>query len=108
MRPMGVVVLDVLVDHGFEVTLTEDEHAIKALPPDGSDETLGERIGTRSPDRRADDPDALGTEDLVEAGRELGIPIPDQELDRLRTLGDFIRQIPGLLDHPGTTRMRRH
>jgi hypothetical protein len=47
MGPAAVVVLDVLVDHGVEVTSAQDEQAIKALSPDGSDEALGKRIGTR-------------------------------------------------------------
>ena len=105
MRAVAVVMLDELVDHGVEVTPAEDQHAIEALPADSADEALGEGVGTRRPDRRADDPNALGAEDLVEAGRELGVPVADEEIDRLRTLGEFIGQVPGLLDHPGTSWM---
>jgi len=108
MRPVAVVVHDELVDHGFEVTSADDEHAIKALPSDSADEAFSEGVGTRSSDRRADDPNALGAEDLVEAGRELGVPVADQEPDRLRALGEFMGEIPGLLGHPGTCWMRRH
>jgi hypothetical protein len=50
MRPMAVVALDVLTNHGFEVTSADDEHAIDALPADRADEALGECIGARSSD----------------------------------------------------------
>src|SRR3974390_2123874 len=105
MRPMGVVVLDVLVNHGVEMMSAEDQHPVQTFTPDGSDEMFSEGVCTGCPDRGADDPDALGAEDLLEAGRELGVPVADQELDQLRTLGDLIGEIPGLLDDPGTSRM---
>jgi hypothetical protein len=97
MRPVAVGVHDELVDHGFEVTSADDEHAIKALPSDSAEEAFSEGVGTRSSDRRADDPNALGAEDLVEAGRELGVPVADQEPDRMCALGEFMGEIPGLL-----------
>ena len=34
MRPMAVVVLDVLVDYGFEMSTTEDEYPIQTFTPD--------------------------------------------------------------------------
>ena len=108
MGPVAVVVLDVLMDDGSELSTPEDEHPIVTFTADGPDEALGEGIGTRSSDRRTDDPNALGAEDLVEAGCELASSIPDQELDRACTLGEFIGQVPGLLDHPGACRIRCH
>lgn len=77
MRPGVVVVLDVLMDHGFEISTTEDHHPVQTFTPDGPDEALSEGVGSRCPDRRTEDPNALGAEDLVEAGRELGVAIPD-------------------------------
>jgi hypothetical protein len=79
MRSMAVVVVDVLTDHQLEVTTVDDQHPIEALTTDGSDEALGECFGTRSANRCADDTDALGAEDLVEGGRELGVPVADQK-----------------------------
>ena len=87
MGPVNVVVLDVLVDYDLEMPTTEDKHPVKTLTPDRADEAFGVGVGTRCTDWRTNDPNALGTEDLVEAGRELGVPVPDQELDRLCTLG---------------------
>ena len=79
MRPMGVVVLDVLVNHGVEMMSAEDQHPVQTFTPDGSDEMFSEGVCTGCPDRGADDPDALGAEDLLEAGRELGVPVADEE-----------------------------
>src|ERR1035441_8362349 len=108
MRPGAVAVVDEGVDHGSEVTSADDQHPVEALPADRADEALGEGIGTRSSVRCAGDPGALGAKDLVEAGRELGIAIPDQELDWSCTLGEFIGQVSGLLDYPRTSRMCRN
>ena len=53
MRSVAVVVLDVLVDDGLEMSTTEDEHPVQAFTPDGADEAFGEglargaRIGVR-------------------------------------------------------------
>ena len=108
MRPVAVVVLDVLTDDGFEVTSADDEHAIDALPADGANKAFGKCMGTRSSDRSTNGPNILGAEDLVEAGCELGVAIPDQELDPSRALGQFEAQVPGLLDYPVASRIRRH
>jgi hypothetical protein len=100
MRPMAVVVLDVVMDDSCEMATTEDENPVHTLTPDSADEALGERVRPGCPDRSADGPNALGAEDLVEAGRELGVVIADQELDRSCTLCELMGQFPGLLDDP--------
>jgi hypothetical protein len=55
---------------------------VEALSGGGTNESLGERVRPRGPNRRADDPDALGSEHLVDGRGERGVPIPDQELRR--------------------------
>jgi hypothetical protein len=97
MRPVAVVVLDILVDDGLEMSTTEDEHPVQTFTPDSTDEALSDGVCTGRPDRSADGPDTLEAEDLVEAGRELGVTIADQEFDRPGSLGQVIGQIPGLL-----------
>ena len=84
------------------MTPTEDEDAAEALPAHGADETLGDRVRSRRPSGRLDDPGGLGTEDLVEAGRELRVPVPDQdqELYRSGALGEVPAQVAGLLGRP--------
>ena len=78
---MAVVMIDVLGEDDFELTPGEGQHSVEALPADRADEALGEGVDPWGSDRRADDPDPLGAKDLVEAGRELGVPVPHQEPD---------------------------
>jgi hypothetical protein len=99
MGPMAVVVLYVLVNHSSEMATTEDEHPVQTFTPDSANEALSEGVCPGRSDRSSDCPDAIGTEDLVEAGRELGVAIANQEFDRPGTLGELIGQIPSLLDH---------
>ncbi len=101
MGSMAVVVIDELFEYPLEVAASQDEYPIEAFAADAADEPLGEGVGARSTDWSADDPDALGTEDLVEAGCELGVPVPDEEPDRPGPLGELNGQVSRLLDHPG-------
>jgi len=73
MRSVTVVVLDVRMHHGLEMSTTEDEHPVQTFTSGSADEALSEGVGTRCSNRSSDDPDSIGGEDLVEAGRELGI-----------------------------------
>ena len=61
----------------------------------------------RGLDRGADDPDGVGDEDGVEGGGELGVAIADEELDRVRLVGELHREVPGLLGDPAGDRVRR-
>ena len=45
VRAVGVVVLDVLDKHGFEVAALEDEHPVEAFAPDGADHALADGVG---------------------------------------------------------------
>ena len=60
VRPVPVVVVHVLGEHGFEVAAAEDEEPVEALSADGTDKALGDGIRARGPDGRLDDPDSLG------------------------------------------------
>jgi hypothetical protein len=51
-----LVVLDELLEHGLAVVLVDDQHPIEALALEGAHEVIGEGVGTRGMDRRADDP----------------------------------------------------
>jgi hypothetical protein len=92
MRSVAVVVVDVRMDDGFEMSTTGDEHPVQTFTPDCPDEALSQGVGTRSFDWRSNDVDTFCPEDLVEAGGELGVAIRDQELDRLQALGQFEAQ----------------
>jgi len=108
---MSVVVVDEFAEHFLELATVEDEHPVEALPTDSADKTLGEGVGPWRSDRRANDPYAVCMEDLVEAGRELGVSVTDEEPDRAGLFGQDDAQIAGLLDHPlsnGAGRDSRH
>jgi hypothetical protein len=80
-----VVVREVLGEDMLETTPTEDENSVEALPADAAHEPLGDRVRSRGPDRRPDDPDALGAEHVVEAGGELRVPIAENLTSRERS-----------------------
>src|SRR5439155_17362970 len=58
---------------------SQEQEVIEALGSNGSNEALGEGVRSRSPDRGRDDPDVLGSEDLVEGTGEPGVSVSDQE-----------------------------
>jgi hypothetical protein len=55
--------------------------------------------------RAPDYPDALGGEDLVERGGELGVPISDQQPEASEVMAHG--EVPRLLGDPWALRMRR-
>ena len=83
MRPLGVVVVDVGVEHALEVTAVEDQQPVEALRADGSDEALRDRVRLRRPYRCLHDPDSPAAEDLVEGAAVLAVPVADQEAHAL-------------------------
>src|SRR5664280_1565611 len=79
VRAPSVVMADVLAKFPFEVTVVQNEQPVEAFGAHGPHPALCVGIGPGRSDWRLDHPDALGAKHLVEAGRELGVPIPDQE-----------------------------
>lgn len=75
VRPLRVVVLDVLGEHCLEMTAPEDHHPVEALAPDGADHALADGVRPGCPDRGSDDPDAVGSEDGVEGPGVLGVAV---------------------------------
>src|ERR1039458_1548516 len=67
---------------------------------DGADESLGDRVRLRRPDRRVDDPDSLGVEDRVEGTRELAVVVADQKLEWPVAFGEREHEVPALLGGP--------
>ena len=66
MRPLGVVVVDVDVEHAFEVATVEDQQPVEALGADCSDETFGDCVRLGRPDGCLKNSDLFAAEDLVE------------------------------------------
>ena len=105
VRATFVVVLDVLPkDHG-QMTSAEHEHPVEALRPNGSHPAFRERVGPRRSDRCLDHPNALGSEYLVEAGRELRISVPDQEFDGPTPVEEITGEVASHLGDKGPGRM---
>jgi hypothetical protein len=102
---LSVVVAGILSEYPFEVSPAQDEHPVQTLCPHGSHPALGVGIGPRGSDWRPDHPDALGAEHLVEAGRELGVPVPDQELEGSTTVGQILDEVSSYLGDEGAGRM---
>jgi hypothetical protein len=75
----------------------EHQRPVEALDANGPYEPFGQSV---RPGGAHGSLDHLGTfrpEDLVEAGRELRVPVPDQELHRPTGLGQVADQVPGSL-----------
>jgi hypothetical protein len=102
VRPSAVVMADVLSKDSLEVVMAEDEHPIEAFGPDGSHPALRVGVGSRRTNRGLSHTDAFGKEHLVEAGRELGVPIADQELDGASPISQIAKEVAGHLGDPRT------
>jgi len=92
--------LDALGKDCFEVAAAEDERPVEAFAPDGVDCALTDGVGPGCSPGGHDDPGALGSEEGVEGGGELGAAIADEELDLPRLLGELHREVAGLLGDP--------
>ena len=109
VRPLVVVVPNVLVENALKVTSTPDQHPVQALLPHGSYPPLSEGVGVRRLDRRLDGLDAVGGEDGVEGTGELAVAVTDEEP---RFAGhpccswfSVHRELSCSLDNPETVRM---
>ena len=96
VRALLVVVPDVAEKDSFEVTVAQNEQPVETFCPHRPHPALRVRVGPRRSDRCLDYPDALRAEHLVEAGGELGVPVPDEELDRATAVGEIADQVAGL------------
>jgi hypothetical protein len=80
---------------------THDEHPIQQLATDRADPSLGHRVRAWRPHRRPQDSDALGGQDGIEGGGEVGVAIADQERELVDAAGQTDQQVAGLLGDPG-------
>src|ERR1019366_5196020 len=97
MGTLVVVVVDVGAKDLFKVAPPEHQGPVQALGAYGPHKTFRVRVGARRTDGSLDDFDGLGRKDLVEAGRELRVLVPDEELHRPARLGQVADQVPGRL-----------
>ena len=97
MRPLSVVVADILTKYSFEVTVTQNDEPVEAFGADRPHPSFRESVGPRRSDWRLDHPDALGAEYLVETCGELGVPVSDEELDGAPSVKQIADQVASCL-----------
>ena len=78
VRPMLVVMPDVVAKDCFEMVTAENERPVEALFSDGPYPPLRDRVRVRRSHRCLDHLDTFAGEHLVEAGGELRVAISDQ------------------------------
>jgi hypothetical protein len=100
MRPLSVVVVDVRLEHRFEMTFVHDEDPVEALGPDRTNEPLRVSISPWSPPWSSKDLDTLGLEDLVEHATESLIPVVNEESHRRSSGFPSFGQVSGDLGAP--------
>jgi hypothetical protein len=105
VRPVRIVMIDVLAQDQRQVPFAGDQHLVQALSPGTGNPALRDRVRTRRLDRRLDYPHAGRGEHGVECSSELGVPVPDQKLRPSTRLSRFIGRVPGLLGDPLPRRM---
>jgi len=106
VRSVGVVVVDVVGDESFELSLVPDDGAVGQFATQSSDPALGERVGDRRPGRGFEDLEAFGSEYLVEGVDELAASVAHER----SCLGETVRmvqeQVAGCLGGPWLGRVR--
>src|ERR1039458_8565320 len=97
VRPMLVVMPNVVAKDGFKVVATENEQPGEALFTEGPYPPLRDRVRPRRSHRCLDHLYAFGGEHVVEAGGERGVPVSDQEPKRPTGRGETAREVAGNL-----------
>jgi len=80
VRPMLVVMPDVVAKDGFEMTTAKNERPVEALFTYGPYPALRDRVRAGRSHRCLDHLDIFGGEHLVEAGGELGVAVCAHQL----------------------------
>ncbi len=95
VRSVAVVVVDVVGDESLELAAVPDDGPIQELAAKGADPSLREGVGHRHPHRGLEHLDVFGSEDLVEAGSELGCTVAHQRLAAGKGVGAGNCVVPG-------------
>jgi hypothetical protein len=106
VRPVHVVVLAVDAEDVLKMAPSENEDPVETLDSERTYPAFGVSVRVRRLDRRADHPDALAAEDLVERVAELRVPVVDEEPERL-LVAQLHHEVARLLRHPTSIRIRR-
>lgn len=84
MRSTGVVVIDEHLDHALKMLLVQDQELVQTFGPHSPHKPLRDPVRLRSLNRRPNH--VLAFKHGVEAARELGIAVANQEPRRLLPL----------------------
>jgi hypothetical protein len=107
VRPVFVVVLDVVDDEPLKLALVPDEGAVGKLTADRPDPAFGGRVGHRGADRCLEDLEALGSKDLVEGVDELAASVSNQRSCASELVVVKVEQVASGLGCPGSGRVGR-
>src|SRR6266567_2066644 len=94
------VVVRHIAHQRLQLPVTNNQHPVEQLTADGADPPFRERVRPRRPYGCAEDPDALGAEDRIEAVGELGVPVADEEPELSDVVPKVHEQVAGLLGYP--------
>jgi hypothetical protein len=103
--PVGVVVLEVVVEESLEVSVVPDQGAVAELAADRTDPSFCVCVRDGRIGRGADDGGAVASEDVIERGDELAGAVADHEPDRSLVAH---HEIAGGLSRPRAGWVRRH
>jgi hypothetical protein len=78
---VAVAMIGVLTEDQPLVPVAGDQHPVQALPAGAGDPPLGDGVRPGRPRRRLDDRHAGRGEHGAGRGGELGVPVPDEELE---------------------------
>ena len=100
-----VVVRDVVGDEAFELLAVPDDGAVEEFAADRADPAFSERVGHWRAHGCAEDFEAFGSEDLVEAVDELAAAVANQSPCAFEAVGMDQEQIAGGLGGPRAGRV---
>ncbi len=112
MWPVGVVVVDVVADESFDLTLVPDDGSgqpvglLEEFSADGSNPSFGEAVRDGNPYWGLEDLEAFGSEDLIERFDELAAAVSHERPCIVETLAVSDEQVAGCLGGPCAGRVR--
>ncbi len=95
-----MIVVQELLEDRLQLTAAKDQQVIEQLPASGAHPSFRDRVRPRRAERKVDHFHAFAVEDLIEAGRELSVPIAEQKVGFQRAILQLPGKVAGLLDHP--------
>src|ERR1039458_9830941 len=95
VRPMLVVMPDVVAEDPLEMVTANNERPVETLFTYGTYPALRDRVRTWRSHRCLDHLDTFAGEHLVERGGELRVAVSDQEPERPSVLGEIACEVAG-------------